>query len=57
MSNPSDFPTQSLDHVLLPAHASNVTVSAPEGSEQWAAISDHLPVTVRFTLPSVGSGV
>lgn len=50
MSNPSDVPTQSLDHVLLPAHASNVEVSAPDGSEQWAAISDHLPVTVRFTL-------
>ena len=50
MSNPSDIPTQSLDHVLLPAQASNVEVSAPDGSEQWAAISDHLPVTVRFTL-------
>ncbi len=50
MSNPSAAPTQALDHVLLPAHANNVEVSAPDGSEQWAAISDHLPVTVRFTL-------
>jgi len=57
MSNPSEAPTQSLDHVLLPEHAQNVEVSAPDGSEQWAAISDHLPVTVRFTLPSGTSGV
>ncbi len=57
MSNPADSPTQALDHVLLPAHARDVAVSVPEGSEQWAAISDHLPVTVRFTLPGVTSGV
>lgn len=50
MSSPSDAPTQSLDHVLLPAHARDVTVSAPVGGAAWAAISDHLPVTVRFTL-------
>jgi endonuclease/exonuclease/phosphatase family metal-dependent hydrolase len=56
MSNPSDVPTQSLDHVLLPIDAQNVAVSVPDGSKQWAAISDHLPVTVRFTLPSRASG-
>jgi endonuclease/exonuclease/phosphatase family metal-dependent hydrolase len=50
MSSPSDAPTQSLDHVLLPAHSRDVTVSAPLGGAAWAAISDHLPVTVRFTL-------
>jgi endonuclease/exonuclease/phosphatase family metal-dependent hydrolase len=50
MSNPADAPNQTLDHVLLPAHARDVRVSAPVGGEQWAAISDHLPVTVRFTL-------
>jgi endonuclease/exonuclease/phosphatase family metal-dependent hydrolase len=49
-SSPSDAPTQSLDHVLLPVHARDVTVSAPSGGPAWAAISDHLPVTVRFTL-------
>lgn len=53
MSNPSEAPTQALDHVLLPAHATDVQVSAPDGSEHWAAISDHLPVTVRFTPPAV----
>ncbi len=57
MSNPSEAPSQALDHVLLPARAQHVQVSAPEGSSQWAAISDHLPVTVRFTPPSATSGV
>ena len=57
MSNPSEAPTQALDHVLLPEHARDVEVdgSRPAG-EQWAAISDHLPVTVRFTLPGVTPG-
>ncbi len=50
MSNPSEAPTQLLDHVLLPAQAQDVTVSVPSGGARWAAISDHLPVTVRFTL-------
>jgi endonuclease/exonuclease/phosphatase family metal-dependent hydrolase len=56
-SSPSDAPIQSLDHVLLPAHAQDVTVSAPSGGTTWAAISDHLPVTVRFSLPNVTFGV
>ena len=50
MSSPSDAPTQLLDHVLLPAGAQDVTVSVPPGGARWAAISDHLPVTVRFTI-------
>ena len=50
MSNPSEAPTQLLDHVLLPTEATDVTVSVPAGGAEWAAISDHLPVTVRFTV-------
>jgi endonuclease/exonuclease/phosphatase family metal-dependent hydrolase len=57
MSNPSEAPTQALDHVLLPANARDVEVGAPAGGTQWAALSDHLPVTVRFTLPGGTSGV
>jgi endonuclease/exonuclease/phosphatase family metal-dependent hydrolase len=57
MSNPSEAPNQALDHVLLPGHAREVEVSAPDGGPQWAAISDHLPVTVRFALPGVTPGV
>jgi endonuclease/exonuclease/phosphatase family metal-dependent hydrolase len=52
MTNPSEAPTQVLDHVLLPASASNVSVTVPAGGAAWAAISDHLPVTVRFDLPT-----
>jgi endonuclease/exonuclease/phosphatase family metal-dependent hydrolase len=50
MTNPSDAPTQLLDHVLVPVGATNVTATVPAGGPEWAAISDHLPVTVRFTL-------
>jgi endonuclease/exonuclease/phosphatase family metal-dependent hydrolase len=57
MSNPSEAPTQALDHVLLPVHARDVEVEAPDGGKQWAAISDHLPVTVRFALPGGTTGV
>lgn len=49
-SNPADVPTQVLDHVLLPPDAAAVAVTVPAGGPEWAAISDHLPVTVRFTL-------
>ncbi len=50
MTNPSSAPSQVLDHVLLPADATDVTVSVPQGGPEWAAFSDHLPVTVRFTI-------
>jgi|TARA_R110002110_G_C13291726_1_gene703533 endonuclease/exonuclease/phosphatase family metal-dependent hydrolase len=47
-TNPAATPAQTLDHVLLPAHAQSVTTTVPAGGPEWAAISDHLPVTVRF---------
>lgn len=49
-SNPATAPTQALDHVLLPADATNVTTTVPAGGAEWAALSDHVPVTVRFDL-------
>ncbi len=55
LSSPADSPTQSLDHVLLPPPAHDVTVSVPAGGAPWAAMSDHLPVTVRFSMPGAGS--
>ncbi|HSL75202.1 MAG TPA: endonuclease/exonuclease/phosphatase family protein [Ilumatobacteraceae bacterium] len=51
-TNPAAAPTQVLDHVLLPPAARDVAVTVPAGGDDWAAISDHLPVTVRFRLPS-----
>lgn len=56
-TNPADAPTQVLDHVLVPSAATDVTVSVPEGGDDWAALSDHLPVTVRFRLPNTTTGV
>ena len=56
-TNPSQHPTQLLDHVLLPADATDVSVSVPRGGTDWAAISDHLPVTVRFSIPIVTTEV
>lgn len=50
-TNPSVAPTQLLDHVLLPHDAVDVSVTVPAGGEAWAAMSDHVPVTVRFRLP------
>ncbi len=52
MTNPAGVPTQLLDHVLLPAGALDVSVSVPSGGDEWAGLSDHLPVTVRFDLPT-----
>ncbi len=56
-TNPSRQPSQLLDHVLVPAQATDVSADVPTGGPDWAAISDHLPVTVRFSLPSVTEGV
>ncbi|MGA9276023.1 endonuclease/exonuclease/phosphatase family protein [Ilumatobacter sp.] len=49
-TNPSERPTDHLDHVLVPATATDVSVSAPAGGDEWAELSDHLPLTVRFSL-------
>ena len=56
-TNPSDRPTASIDHVLVPPEATGVSVSAPAGGPGWAELSDHLPLTVRFTLDPVEGGV
>lgn len=49
-TNPADLPRQILDHILAPESARDVTVAVPHGGATWAALSDHLPVTIRFTL-------
>lgn len=49
-TNPAQAPAEVLDHVLLPPEARNVTTTVPAGGEAWSALSDHLPVTVRFDL-------
>lgn len=47
-TNPAADPTQRLDHVLLPPDATDVSMSVPGGGDEWAELSDHLPLTVRF---------
>ena len=49
-TNPSDAPRQRIDHVLVPDKATDITVRVPEGGAEWAALSDHLPVTTTFAL-------
>ena len=41
---------QRIDHVLVPADATDITVAVPPGGAEWAALSDHLPVTTTFAL-------
>lgn len=49
-TNPSDVPSQVLDHVLMPPEATGVSATVPAGGADWATLSDHLPLTVRFTI-------
>lgn len=55
-TNPARSPSQAIDHVLVPPEATDVSVSAPAGGPDWAELSDHLPVTVRFSLDWVSGG-
>lgn len=48
----ADVPARRLDYVLVPATARSVSVSTPEGGTDWRQLSDHLPVTTRFELPT-----
>jgi endonuclease/exonuclease/phosphatase family metal-dependent hydrolase len=50
LTNPSDIPRQRIDHVLVPDAATDIAVKVPAGGAEWAALSDHLPVTTTFTL-------
>jgi len=49
-TNPSDTPTQRIDHVLVPDAATEIAVKVPAGGAEWGALSDHLPVTTTFSL-------
>jgi endonuclease/exonuclease/phosphatase family metal-dependent hydrolase len=49
-TNPCDIPTRRIDHVLVPEEATDIDVKVPAGGAEWAALSDHLPVTTTFAL-------
>ena len=53
-TNPAGAPTRRIDHVLVPEAATVATVAVPSGGSEWAALSDHLPVTTTFALDWVG---
>lgn len=55
-TNPAGAPSKALDHVLVPASATHGSISTSSGGPQWAELSDHLPVTVRFRLDGVADG-
>ena len=50
VTNPSAAPTKRIDYVLVPRGATVTVVDTPRGGESWAALSDHLPVLVEFTI-------
>lgn len=49
-TNPSRVPSKRLDYVLVPEDAKVSAIDTPEGGDQWAALSDHLPVLVEFSV-------
>jgi endonuclease/exonuclease/phosphatase family metal-dependent hydrolase len=51
-TNPAVQPVRRLDYVLVPAGATVDAVDTPEGGQEWHELSDHLPVTVTFTVPN-----
>jgi len=48
-TNPSRAPGQRLDYVLVPENAMVSDIDTPAGGDEWAALSDHLPVLVEFS--------
>lgn len=50
MTNPPLAPTQRLDYVLIPEDAVVTAQVEVDGGEDWAELSDHLPVLVEFRI-------
>lgn len=48
-TSPSRTPRQRLDYVLVPENAKVSAIDTPDGGDEWAALSDHLPVLVEFS--------
>lgn len=46
----ADRPVKRLDYILIPTEATDVDVQTPAGGADWRALSDHLPVTTRFSI-------
>jgi endonuclease/exonuclease/phosphatase family metal-dependent hydrolase len=51
-THPSRAPRTRIDYVLVPEAARVVDCAVPEGDDEWAALSDHLPLLVAFETPA-----
>ena len=50
LTNPTKSPYQRLDHILVPHTSAVEYVEAPDTNNDWASISDHLPVIATINL-------
>jgi len=55
-TNPARAPRQRLDHVLVPEAAELLDQHEPDGGDDWAELSDHLPVLVELALRDATAG-
>jgi endonuclease/exonuclease/phosphatase family metal-dependent hydrolase len=53
LTSPAIAPVQRIDYVLVPDAATILDRDVPDGGEQWAAMSDHLPAVLEFTVEFV----
>jgi endonuclease/exonuclease/phosphatase family metal-dependent hydrolase len=50
LTNPTKSPYQRLDHILVPRRSAVEHVEVPETNNDWATLSDHLPVIATINL-------
>jgi endonuclease/exonuclease/phosphatase family metal-dependent hydrolase len=50
-THPSHVPRRRFDYVLVPEAAQILESFVPDGGDQWAELSDHLPLAVEFAGP------
>jgi len=50
LTNPTKTPYQRLDHILVPRTSAVEHVEVPDTNNEWATLSDHLPVIATINL-------
>lgn len=55
LTNPTKCPYQRLDHILVPRTCAVEHVEVPDTNNDWASLSDHLPVIVTINLAQMRS--
>ena len=50
LTNPTKTPYQRLDHILVPRTSAIKHVEVPDANNDWATLSDHLPVIATINL-------